>query len=86
LVNTRYPQRAKLERHRGGVFKICGLLNHAQHLKRGETMTTQTQTISYPSSERSERVKDLLLVSSFGLWAVLLGLMPVLAFRLLLCS
>jgi hypothetical protein len=49
-------------------------------------MTTQTQTISYPSSERSERVKDLLLVSSFGLWAVLLGLMPVLAFRLLLCS
>jgi hypothetical protein len=47
-------------------------------------MTAQTnQTLSYPSSER-ERIKDLLLVSSFGLWAVLLGLMPVLAFRLLL--
>jgi hypothetical protein len=50
-------------------------------------MTTQTtQNLSYPSSEPSERIKDLLLVSSFGLWAVLLGLMPVLAFRLLLCS
>jgi hypothetical protein len=48
-------------------------------------MTTQTiQNLGYPSSERSERIKDLLLVSSFGLWAVLLGLMPVLAFRLLL--
>jgi hypothetical protein len=46
-------------------------------------MTPQTsQTISYPSSERGERIKDLLLVSSFGLWAVLLGLMPVLAFCL----
>jgi hypothetical protein len=46
-------------------------------------MAPQTiQTISYPSSERSERIKDLLLVSSFGLWAVLLGLMPVLAFCL----
>jgi hypothetical protein len=44
------------------------------------------QNLSYPSSLRSERIKDLLLVSSFGLWAVLLGLMPVLAFRLLLCS
>jgi hypothetical protein len=34
----------------------------------------------------SERVQDFLLVSSFGLWAVLLGLMPVLAFRLLMGS
>jgi hypothetical protein len=55
--------------------------------KYGGIMTTQTtQNLCYPSSERSERIKDLLLVSSFGLWAVLLGLMPVLAFRLLLCS
>jgi len=48
-------------------------------------MTTQTiQNLSYPGPARSERIKDLLLVSSFGLWAVLLGLMPVLAFRMLL--
>jgi hypothetical protein len=28
-------------------------------------------------------MQDVLLVSTFGLWAVLLGLAPVLAFRLL---
>jgi hypothetical protein len=51
---------------------------------RGEIMTTQTiQNLSYPSSLRSERIKDLLLVSSFGLWAVLIGFPPVLAFRVL---
>ena len=50
-------------------------------------MTTQTtQNLSYPSSEPSERIKDLLLVSSFGLWAVLLGLSPVLAFHMLMAS
>jgi hypothetical protein len=47
-------------------------------------MTDQTdQTIQNATSERSEAVQDLLLVSSFGLWAALLGLVPVLAFRLL---
>jgi hypothetical protein len=50
-------------------------------------VTTQTiQNASYPISERSQGVQDLLLVSSFGLWAVLLGLMPVLALRLLMGS
>jgi len=50
-------------------------------------MTTQPiQSVSHPNSERSQGVQDLLLVSSFGLWAVLLGLMPVLAFRLLMGS
>jgi hypothetical protein len=50
-------------------------------------MTDQPiQTVSYPTSERSQGVQDLLLVSSFGLWAALLGLTPVLAFRLLMGS
>jgi hypothetical protein len=50
-------------------------------------MTTQiSQNKRYPNSERAERMQDLLLVSSFGLWAALLGLSPVLAFRLLLGS
>jgi hypothetical protein len=50
-------------------------------------MTTQTiQKNKYPNSVRAERVQDLLLVSSFGLWAALLGLTPVLAFRLLMGS
>ena len=35
---------------------------------------------------RSERMQDLLIVSSFGLWAVLLGLAPVLVFGLLMRS
>lgn len=50
-------------------------------------MTTQiTRNRRYPNSEWTERMQDLLLVSSFGLWAALLGLSPVLAFRLLMGS
>jgi hypothetical protein len=50
-------------------------------------MTTHiNQNKRYPNSARSERMQDLLLVSSFGLWAALLGLSPVLAFRLLMGS
>jgi hypothetical protein len=47
-------------------------------------MTTQTiQNTRYPVCERAQRMHDVLLVSSFGLWAALLGLAPVLAFRLI---
>jgi hypothetical protein len=49
-------------------------------------MTAQTIRSNYLYSERAERIHDLLLVSSFGVWAVLLGLSPVLAFHLLLAS
>jgi hypothetical protein len=50
-------------------------------------MTTQfIQNAGDPNSARSQGMQDVLLVSSFGLWAVLLGLMPVLAFRLLMGS
>jgi hypothetical protein len=53
----------------------------------GETMTAQTmQNSRYPACERVQRRQDVLLVSSFGLWAALLGLSPVLAFRLLFGS
>jgi hypothetical protein len=45
-----------------------------------------TQDYRFPTSERVQRMQDVLLVSSFGLWAVLLGLAPVLAFRLLVGS
>jgi hypothetical protein len=31
------------------------------------------------SAMRAESMQDLLLISSFGFWAVLLGMMPVLA-------
>jgi hypothetical protein len=50
-------------------------------------MTAQTiQRAKYPYSKWTERMQDLLLVSSFGLWAVVLGLSPVLAFHLLMAS
>jgi hypothetical protein len=53
--------------------------------KKGETMTTQAiQKARYPVSRHAQRMQDVFLVSSFGLWAVLLGLSPVLAFRLLM--
>ena len=38
----------------------------------------------FPICERAQRMQDILLVSSFGLWALILGLSPVLAFRALM--
>ena len=47
-------------------------------------MTTQTiHTAGQQAAARAEAVQDLLLVSSFGLWAVLLGVAPVVALRLM---
>jgi hypothetical protein len=47
-------------------------------------MTTQAiQNAGYRISERAETMRDILLIASFGLWAVLLGAMPVVAFRFL---
>ena len=37
----------------------------------------------YPISEYAERMHDVLLVSSFAAWAMLLGFAPVVAYRLL---
>jgi hypothetical protein len=50
----------------------------------GEAMTIQVvQVDRYPTSKHAQRMQDIFLLSSFGLWAILLGLAPVLAFRLL---
>ena len=49
-------------------------------------ITQAIRTATYPLIRRSERTQDLLIVSSFGLWAALLGLAPVLAFHLLMKS
>jgi hypothetical protein len=46
-------------------------------------MTTQTiRDTANLAWARAEAVQDLLLVSSFGLWAMLLGVAPVVALRL----
>ena len=48
-------------------------------------MTNQTiRNAGKVAAARSEGVQDLLLVSSFGLWAMLLGLVPVVVCRLLI--
>ena len=50
-------------------------------------MTTPSNANArYPICERAQRMQDLLLVSSFRLWAMLLGLSPVLAFHALMAS
>ncbi len=47
-------------------------------------MTTRTiRDAPNLASARAEAVQDLLLVSSFGLWAMLLGVAPVVALRLM---
>lgn len=47
-------------------------------------MTTQIiRSSKHPMYVRRERIQDVLLVSSFALWATVLGFMPVLAYRLL---
>jgi hypothetical protein len=58
----------------------------SQPTKDGETMTTHSVRSKHLYSERAEKIHDLLLLSSFGLWAVLLGLSPVLAFHMLMAS
>jgi len=40
----------------------------------------------YPDSKWAEWKQDLLLVSSFGFWAVLLGLVPIVSLHLLIAS
>ena len=40
----------------------------------------------FANSKWAERKQDFLIVSSFGLWAVLLGLSPVLAINFLMAS
>jgi hypothetical protein len=50
-------------------------------------MTTQSiQNAKHPLLDSVQRTQDVLLVSSFGLWAALIGLAPVLTFRMLMGS
>ena len=86
MVNAGLRRPFKFERCGGRNFKILGLLVFPTNKGRGITMTTQTMRARYPNSERAEKLHDLLLVSSFGLWAVLLGFSPVLAFHMLMAS
>jgi hypothetical protein len=47
-------------------------------------MTAQTiRKNRHPICDQAQRARDVLLVSSFGLWVMVIGLSPVLVFRLL---
>ncbi len=53
----------------------------------GDTMTTDVRSATrFANSKWAERKQDFLIVSSFGLWAVLLGFSPVLAINFLMGS
>ena len=45
---------------------------------------TTIQNSKYPICERVQRMQDVVLVSSFALWAVVIGFAPVLTWRLLM--
>ncbi len=45
-------------------------------------MTTRDE--KYPIGDLAQRANDVLLVSSFAIWAMVLGFAPVLTYRLLL--
>jgi hypothetical protein len=48
-------------------------------------MNTQiAHDAKYPTCERAQRMHDVLLVSSFALWAMLIGFVPVMTYRLLI--
>lgn len=42
------------------------------------------QNPKYPSCERKQKIHDILLVSSFTVWAMLIGFSPVLAVHFLM--
>jgi hypothetical protein len=42
------------------------------------------QNTKYPTCERVQRMQDVFLVSSFALWAMVIGVAPVLTWRLLM--
>jgi hypothetical protein len=44
---------------------------------------TTNHNPKYPICERAQRVHDILMVSSFALWAIMIGFAPVLTYRLL---
>ena len=43
-----------------------------------------SESSRYPNSERAQRMHDVMLVSSFALWAMLIGFAPVMTYRLLM--
>jgi hypothetical protein len=43
----------------------------------------KSKVLKYPSNENIQRLHDVLLVSSFVLWATLIGFVPLTVWRML---
>jgi hypothetical protein len=52
-----------------------------QRRKRGDIMTHHNP--KFPTCARAHRLNDILMVSSFALWAMVIGFAPVFTYRLL---
>jgi hypothetical protein len=70
------------ERRPGRDIKILSVVISSQGTSTGG-MTMITHDKKYPVSELAQRANDVLLVSSFAIWAMVLGFAPVLTYRLL---
>jgi hypothetical protein len=69
---------AKIRTVRRSVSSEIAAYWFPQGQQGGETMTIQIMAgARQPNSKWAEWKQDLLLVSSFGFWAVLIGLAPV---------
>ena len=64
----------------------CELRNQSSRAGDGTMTTDIIPNTRFANSKWAERKQDLLIVSSFGLWAMLLGFSPVLAINFLMGS
>jgi hypothetical protein len=62
-------------------IKILSVGFSQRNITGGMTMITHNK--KFPVSEYAQRAQDVLLVSSFAIWAMVLGFTPVLTYRLL---
>jgi len=77
-------RRFKIEQSLARNFKISGVLMSSTK-NGGIPMTDHIEPNSkFPICEHAQRMHDVLLVSSFALWAMLIGFAPVMTYRLLM--
>jgi hypothetical protein len=70
-----------VERRSERDIKILGVSICPQEKTRGIPVIDHDKR--FPTSPYAQRVQDVLLVSSFAMWAMVLGFAPVLTYRLL---
>ncbi|GLR87860.1 hypothetical protein GCM10007857_45720 [Bradyrhizobium iriomotense] len=76
----------------GAAWRIHGSFTHralsfpARTNPLGETMGHRTRPTAAKDFAPADLMQGLLVISSFGFWAVMLGLMPVLLFRVWLAG